>query len=136
MKSTNDVTGYGGVKRQSTGSVSRGHGSRLSSGSQYSGSLLDAIRSNRVDTALSLIAQGADPNCFDPSDGRSVLQVTVESGGNIGILKELLRAGASPNKSHPHTGHTTLHVAARKGYQVRSRTKLGLGSRLQLAVAH
>ncbi len=119
MKSAVEVGGHAGIKRQLSGSSSRGQGSRSGSTSQYSASLFDAVRGGKVEAALSLVATGADPNCIDPGDGRSVLQLAVENGTDIWLIKELLRVGASPNRSHPTTGQTCLHVAARRGYQVR-----------------
>lgn len=124
MKSAVMETGGGhtGIKRQLSGSSSRGQNSssRSGSSSQYSPALFDAVRGGKVDAALSIIAGGADPNSVDPGDGRSVLQLAVEGGTDIWLVKELLRLGASANKPHPVTGQTCLHVAARRGYQVGS----------------
>jgi len=64
------------------------------------------------ETALSLIAKGADPNAAVGSDGETALHVA--AARNAGVVETLLKAGADPF-SRDNDGRTPLHYAAEAG---------------------
>ena len=82
----------------------RGHGNSA---------LLDAVLHHEVDTAILLLARGADPAL--PARGRTPLSAVAQNGGERRLFVALLDHGALEKASAPRDVVHALHNASRSG---------------------
>ena len=81
--------------------------------------LYEAARSGRVERALELIAQGADPHALPPADDRDQRSLAVLAAvlPDLRLLRALIAAGVALN--HMHAGLTPLLAATRDSWHGR-----------------
>jgi hypothetical protein len=81
--------------------------------------LIDAIEKGQVDTAASLIEQGADVNYsfFSEDYGYTSALIIAVRKNDTEIVKLLLNAGANPHHTDKYTRKTALDYAQEKGSQ-------------------
>lgn len=81
--------------------------------------LYEAARSGRVERALELIAQGADPHALPPAEDRDQRSLAVLAAvlPDLRLLRALIAAGVALN--HMHAGLTPLLAATRDSWHGR-----------------
>lgn len=76
--------------------------------------LLNAVIHNDYDLVVETINNGANVNCIDPFDRVSTPLMRAVVGGNVRIVKCLIKFDANPNTDN--LSNTVLMLAARHGY--------------------